>query len=175
MTSAGGQVAIVGHPQFGLLAAVEMGAKLERIALIPHPGPDPIEIAAVLLDGMDLVVLGLSGTAVSLSRARAVQARARNKGATLLVTGGSWDGTEVWLDAQVGHYRGVVARGADRSIGRLCTYRLRASARGRSFQPRTTEFDVCWVNNQVEWVAASESADAARTDTALAPVQVVGL
>ena len=64
VTGAGGHVAVVGLPDFGLLAAAEMGADLSRLAVIPQPGSDPVEVAAVLMDGMDLVVLGLAGVAV---------------------------------------------------------------------------------------------------------------
>src|SRR6185437_4038388 len=79
VTAAGGHAAVVGQPDVGLLAAVEMGADLSRLALIPEPGADPVEVAAVLMDGMDLVVLGLAGRCVSVTRARAVVARARQK------------------------------------------------------------------------------------------------
>ncbi|GAB1813900.1 hypothetical protein MUNTM_29390 [Mycobacterium sp. MUNTM1] len=61
VTAAGGNAAIVGQPDIGLLAAAEMGADLSRLAVIPDPGTDPVEVAAVLVDGMDLVVLGLGG------------------------------------------------------------------------------------------------------------------
>ena len=81
VTAAGGHVAVVGHPDVGLLAAVEKGADLTRLALVPDPGTDPVEVAAVLMDGMDLVALGLGGRSVPWSRARAVTARARNKAA----------------------------------------------------------------------------------------------
>jgi hypothetical protein len=104
VTAAGGHAAVVGLPDVGLLAAVEMGADLTRLALVPDPGTDPIEVAAVLLDGMDLVVLGLGGRSVPLSRARAVTARARNKGCTLLVTGGDWQGARMRLEARVSGY-----------------------------------------------------------------------
>ena len=60
VTAAGGHAAIVGLPGAGLLAAAEMGADLSRIAMIPDPGPDPVEVAAVLTDGMDLVLLGMT-------------------------------------------------------------------------------------------------------------------
>ena len=92
VTAAGGHAAIVGQPDVGLLAAVEMGADLSRLAVIPDPGADPVEVAAVLMDGLDLVVLGLGGRSVPPTRARAVTARARQKGCTLLVTGGDWHG-----------------------------------------------------------------------------------
>ena len=104
VTAAGGYTAVVGQPDVGLLAAVEMGADLSRLALVPDPGADPVEVAAVLLDGMDLVVLGLGGRSVPLSRARAVTARARNKDCTLLVTGGDWQGARMRLGAMVGGY-----------------------------------------------------------------------
>src|SRR6201987_3887646 len=79
VTAAGGHAAIVGQPDVGLLAAVEMGADLSRLAVIPDPGADPVEVASVLMDGMDLVLLGLGGRAVPPSRARVMVARARQK------------------------------------------------------------------------------------------------
>ena len=104
VTAAGGNAAIVGQPDIGLLAAVEMGADLSRLAVIPDPGTDPVEVAAVLIDGMDLVVLGLGGRLVPQTRARAVLARARQKGCTLLVTDGDWQGASTRLQARVcGH------------------------------------------------------------------------
>ncbi len=101
VTAAGGNAAIVGQPDIGLLAAAEMGADLSRLAVIPDPGTDPVEVAAVLVDGMDLVVLGLGGRRVPPTRARAVVARARSKGCTLLVTGGDWQGAPTRLAAPV--------------------------------------------------------------------------
>ncbi|BBY38888.1 hypothetical protein MMAN_30220 [Mycobacterium mantenii] len=104
VTAAGGNAAIVGQPDIGLLAAAEMGADLSRLAVIPDPGTDPVEVAAVLVDGMDLVVLGLGGRRVPPTRARAVVARARNRGCTLLVTGGDWQGAPTRLAARVCGY-----------------------------------------------------------------------
>ena len=43
VTAQGGHAAIVGQPDIGLLAAVEMGADLSRIAVIPEPGADPAQ------------------------------------------------------------------------------------------------------------------------------------
>ena len=123
VTAAGGHAAVVGHPDVGLLAAVEKGADLTRLALVPDPGTDPIEVAAVLLDGMDLVVLGLGGRSVPLSRARAVTARARNKGCTLLVTGGDWQGARMRLEARVSGY--------ELAPGRIRKVRLALSVNGR--------------------------------------------
>lgn len=133
VTAAGGNAAIVGQPDIGLLAAVEMGADLSRLAVIPDPGTDPVEVAAVLIDGMDLVVLGLGGRRVTRARARAVVARARQKGCTLLVTDGDWQGVSTRLAARVCGYeitpalRGVPTPG----LGRINGVRLQINGRGR--------------------------------------------
>jgi hypothetical protein len=124
VTAAGGNAAIVGQPDIGLLAAGEMGADLSRIAVIPDPGTDPVEVAAVLVDGMDLVVLGLGGRRVSPTRARAVVARARTKGCTLLVTDGEWQAS-TRLEARVCGYE--LTAGGRPGFGRIGRVRLQVS------------------------------------------------
>lgn len=133
VTAGGGHAAIIGQPDLGLLAAVEMGADLSRIAVIPEPGADPVEVAAVLMDGMDLVVLGLGGRSVPPTRARAVVARARQRGCTLLVTDGDWQGASARLDAHVSGYE--IAGGGSPGFGRICRVRLAMRARGRPVRP----------------------------------------
>jgi hypothetical protein len=128
VTAAGGNAAIVGQPDTGLLAAVEMGADLSRLAVIPDPGTDPVEVAAVLMDGMDLVVLGLGGRSVPAARARVVAARARHRGCTLLVTGGDWSGATLRLTARVCGYE---TAGGAAGFGRISAVRLGVRARGR--------------------------------------------
>ena len=127
VTAAGQNAALVGQPDAGLLAAVEMGADLSRLALIPDPGADPVEVAAVLIDGMDLVVLGLAGRSVAPARTRAVTARARRQGCTLLVTGGDWPGAALRLTARVRGY-GITVPGC----GRIADVRIDVRARGRA-------------------------------------------
>lgn len=127
VTAGGGYAAIVGDPRASLLAAVEMGADLSRLAVIPDPGADPLEVTSVLMDGMDLVVLDLTGRSVAPARARSMTARARHKGCTLLVTGSDWQGAQVRLDARV---RGYELTGGSGS-GRVGEVRLSLRARGR--------------------------------------------
>jgi hypothetical protein len=132
VTAAGGNAAIVGQPDIGLLAAVEMGADLSRLAVIPDPGTDPVEVAAVLMDGMDLVVLALGGRSVPLTRARAVVARAHHKGCTLLVTDGDWQGASIRLKARVCGYETTAGTPG---FGRISKVRLQIGgvcARGRA-------------------------------------------
>lgn len=135
VTADGGHAAIVGQPDVGLLAAVEMGADLSRLAVVPDPGLDPVEVAAVLMDGMDLVVLGLGSLgsrSIAPTRARAVTARARQRGCTLLVAEGDWPGATIRLEARVSGYDIVGAgRGAPRpGCGRIGKVRLDARALG---------------------------------------------
>ena len=129
VTAAGGNAAIVGQPDVGLLAAVEMGADLSRLAVIPDPGTDPVEVAAVLMDGMDLIVLALGGRSVPLTRARAVVARARQKGCTLLVTDGDWQGASIRLEARVCGYETTSDKPG---FGRISKVRLDVCAGGRA-------------------------------------------
>lgn len=128
VSAAGGHVAIVGLPEFGLLAAAEMGADLSRLAVIPQPGSDPVEVAAVLMDGMDLVVLGLGGRSVPPTRSRAVVARARQRGCTLLVTGGQWQGASMRMDARVCGYEIAGVPGC----GRIRKVRVSIRAQGKA-------------------------------------------
>lgn len=135
VTAGGGNAAIVGQPDAGLLAAVEMGADLSRLAVIADPGADPVEIAAVLVDGMDLVVLGLAGRTVPMTRARAVVSRARHRGCTLLVTDGDWQGASLRLRARVDGYE--TTAGDVPGFGRITKVRLAIHAgASRRFAPR---------------------------------------
>ncbi|MCM6776198.1 hypothetical protein NDR87_19115 [Nocardia sp. CDC159] len=147
VTGSGGHAAAVGLPRLGLLAAAEMGAQLGKLAVVPDPGPDPVEIAAVLLDGLDLVVLGLGGISVPPSRTRVLAARARSKGATLVVTGGAWTGATLRIDSRIAGYEGL-----SRGRGRLHTIHLNVSVRTRSTPPRTGRLTLCPRNDRVEWL-----------------------
>lgn len=137
VTAAGGHVAIVNQPGLGLLAAVEMGADLEKFAMIPHAGPAALDVAAVLLDGMDLVILGLGGAAVAPTRARGLIARARSKQAVLVVTDGRWDGADVRIDSRVLGYGGLEA-----GRGRITRIDIEVEVSGRGFRPRTGRMEL---------------------------------
>ena len=56
--SAGGcWCAVVGAPELGLVAAAQLGTELERLALVPSPGPHWPVVTAALLEGFDVVLL----------------------------------------------------------------------------------------------------------------------
>jgi hypothetical protein len=83
-TAEGAWVAAVGLPSLGLVAAAELGVNLDRLALVPVPGDRWPGVAAALLDGMGLLLLGLPGRVRSVD-ARRLVARAREQGTVLVV------------------------------------------------------------------------------------------
>ncbi|MGV9858149.1 hypothetical protein ACWDTD_05815 [Gordonia sp. NPDC003425] len=148
-TASGANVGIVGLPRLSLLSAAEMGADLARIATVPQPGADPVEVASVLLDGMDLVVLDLNGVDIAPSRCRVVMGRVRQLSSTLLVVDGHWPGTQVCLAAEVLTYRHVPdpagladLAAARRGHGRIGGMRLRVTASGRDRRRRSADIDI---------------------------------
>jgi hypothetical protein len=56
-SQAGSWSAIVGLSSLGAVAAAEMGIALDRLALVPEPGPQWPVVVAALLDSLDLVVV----------------------------------------------------------------------------------------------------------------------
>jgi hypothetical protein len=121
----GSWCAVVGAPDIGLVAAGQLGVDLERLAVVPSPGPQWATVTAALLEGFDVVLLRATGQ-VSYSDARKLEARARERGSVLAVMGDGWPGPATvrlgivagrWcgLEDGCGHLRGreveVVAGG----------------------------------------------------------------
>jgi hypothetical protein len=83
----GSWVGVVGLPSLGLLAAAEVGVALERLVLVASPpAPEWPRVVATLLDGVD-VVLTRPPLGVRMGAARRLQARARERGAVVVVVG----------------------------------------------------------------------------------------
>jgi hypothetical protein len=85
-SSQGCWCAVVGLPELGLVAAVEMGADLDRLVLVPRPGSEGRwqNVVTTLLETVDLVCLAPQ-TPVRPTDARRLSARARERRSTLLV------------------------------------------------------------------------------------------
>ena len=93
----GSWCAVVGLPQLGLVAAAEMGVSLERLALVPYPGPQWTGVVATLLDGFDIVVIAAAGPVAASVRAQ-LAARARQRGSVLMpFVANPWEGADVTL------------------------------------------------------------------------------
>jgi hypothetical protein len=121
---AGSWCAVVGVPALNGVAAAEAGIALDRLALIPHPGPDWATVVGALLDGLDIVVAAPPGPITPAVAAR-LAARARQRG-SVLVSYGRWAGADLTLDVVGGDWHGL---GVGR--GRLQCRELTVVARGR--------------------------------------------
>jgi len=129
--SAGGAwTGVVGRPELGLVAAAEAGIRLDRLALVPHPGADLLAVTSALLDGLDVVaVAGAARAGVRAADRQRLAARARQRGAVLLALG-PWPGADVELGCADVQWRGIGA-----GSGRLCERRARVQLRGRGVAP----------------------------------------
>lgn len=107
VTRAGGAVAIVDTPNFGLLAAHEQGGDLTLVATIADAGTDAVGVLSVLADGLDLIVWTPGRTAFTPSAERGLAARLRTKEATLLSLRPGLRRPDYRLDAAVTSFRGI--------------------------------------------------------------------
>jgi hypothetical protein len=87
-SQAGSWCAAVGLPSLGLVAAAEVGIALERFPLVARPGDDWPAVVAALVDAVDVVLVGLPRH-VRSGDARRLVAKARDRGAVLVTSGGS--------------------------------------------------------------------------------------
>jgi len=131
--SQGGWAAVVGQPWFGAAAAQEYGVRLERLALVPDPGPDWPTVVSALIDGVDLVVVTVPEPAAGI--VRSLQARAREKGCVLAPTG-RWPGSDLVVERTAVEWAGL-GKGRGRLRWQKATFR--ASGRGKASRPRTLE------------------------------------
>jgi hypothetical protein len=133
--SAGGAwVGVVGRPELGLVAAAEAGLRLERLALVPRPGPELVAVTSALLDGLDVVVVaGAERAGVRAAGRQRLAARARQRGAVLLALG-SWPGADLELGCGGLRWQGL-GTGAAGGSGRLCSRRVDVQLGGRGVAP----------------------------------------
>ncbi len=104
-TRAGCWCAVVGRSDLGLVAAAEFGVVLERLALVPDPGPEWPQVVAALLDGIDIVVVAMPATA-AVGHACRLTARARQRRA-VLVGVGEWLTATLTIEADHGVWYGL--------------------------------------------------------------------
>ncbi|GEM_PF-1088874 len=131
----GAWTAAVGFPAVGLLAAADAGADLDRVVLVPRPGPDAALAISALVDGLDVVVVGPDAALTDTDRRR-LTARARERGA-LLVAATAWPGAHVALTVTGGGWSG-----ADRGAGWLRRRTLVVERAGRGGAARPVRVEV---------------------------------
>ncbi|MFF0720930.1 hypothetical protein [Micromonospora sp. NPDC003816] len=156
---AGSWCAVVGMPTFGAGAAAEAGIALDRLALVPQPGPEWPTVVAALIDGVDVVVTAVPAT-VSASVAVRLAARARQRG-SVLVPYGRWDGADLTLQVVRGTWEGL---GAGR--GRLRRREVTISAHGRGAAARAKELTVWLPGDELTRVIPRSATTADRSPPA---------
>jgi hypothetical protein len=103
----GSWCAVVGVPEIGLVAASQMGLKLERLALVAHPGAQWSTVVATLLDSMDAVVVRPPAR-LAAADARRLAARARERGSVAVILGAGWpEGADVRLSVHTAAWSGL--------------------------------------------------------------------
>jgi hypothetical protein len=120
--------AAVGVADLGVVALAQLGVNLDHLAVVPCPGSRWAEVAGVLLDGMDVVLVSPPGP-IRPGLARRLTARARERRAVLVVLPreGRWpEGPDAWLTVETAAWEGV-----EEGYGHLCGRRATVLATGR--------------------------------------------
>lgn len=148
-SAAGSWCGTVGLDELGVLAAAGYGVDPERLVVVRAAPAEWAVAAAVLADGIDLVVLAPPRHARPAA-ARTLAARARDRGAVVLVVG-EHPGfpAEMELAVETAHWHGL-AEGA----GRLQSRRVTVVARGRGPAVRPVRQEL-WLPTATGKVAAA--------------------
>jgi hypothetical protein len=128
-SQAGSWCAVVGLGSLGAVAAAEIGVGLDRLALVPAPGPEWPVVVAALLDALDLVVVA-SPTRLPGTDERRLSARARQRGC-VLVPFGEWGGADLRLSVDDATWEGLGP-----GHGHLQARQVTVSAEGRGAAAR---------------------------------------
>jgi len=128
-SQAGSWCAAVGLPSLGLVAAAEVGVALDRFPLVARPGDEWPAVVAALVDAVDVVLLQLPRHVRSGDTRRLV-AKARDRGAVLITTGGQFQ-ADVRLSVASCAWEGL-----GKGHGRLRARRVDVVATGRGAAAR---------------------------------------
>lgn len=101
----GSWCAVVGMPEIGAEAAEKLGVALDRLVLIPDPGPRWLAVAATIADVLPVVAVRPPGRAADAEAAR-LGARLRERGTVLLVQG-KWPQAEATLAVSEPEWSGL--------------------------------------------------------------------
>lgn len=128
VSAAGGHVGVVGWPELSLAGVANHG-HLERIIGVPDPGPDPLGVVGVLVEGLDLVVARWAAPLeLSPVRARPLLGKLRGGRASLLLVGATVSSPHARIEAEVTTFRGI-GTGTGRIRG--VDIAVRVEAKGR--------------------------------------------
>ncbi|WP_185972651.1 hypothetical protein, partial [Georgenia yuyongxinii] len=131
----GAWCALAAMPDVGWRAAAAAGLALERVAVVPAPGPDAAAVVGALADGFDVLVVGRCPALGERDR-RLLGSRLRTRGAVLLTTH-PWPGAQLVLRATAQSWDGL-----GQGWGHLARQELAVRASGRAGATRTREVRV---------------------------------
>lgn len=132
-SAAGTWCAVIGLPAFGIEAAASSGIDLERLVLIPRPGPDWLTVTAAMADVAGVLITAPPGR-IAPSDAARLAARLRQREAALIVLG-SWPQSDATLRVTESSWSGLGS-----GHGHLLRRRLTVSSmlgQGGVGRPRT--------------------------------------
>ena len=109
---------VIGMPEFGAEAAERLGVALERLVLVPDPGPRWLAVAAAVAEVLPVVAIRPPGRVMDAEVAR-LGARLRDRGAVLLVQG-AWPQAEATLRVSEPEWSGL-GNGSGYLAGRTLT------------------------------------------------------
>ncbi|MBV8983099.1 MAG: hypothetical protein JO248_01470 [Acidimicrobiia bacterium] len=151
-SQAGSWCAAVGLPSLGVVAAAEVGVALERFPLVARPGDEWPAVVAALVDAVDVVLVCLPRH-VRNGDARRLMAKARDRGAVLITTGGSF-AADVRLAVASSSWEGL-----GKGHGRLRARRIDVVASGRGAAARERQVSL-WLPSADGGVEAIDRANA---------------
>jgi hypothetical protein len=131
-SGAGSWSAVVGVSDFGLEAAAGFGVDLDRTVLVPEPGDAWLEVAAALVDVLQVVVVRPPARVTQHQAAR-LSSRLRQRDA-LLISVGDWPQAESRLWIEESTWTGI-----GRGHGRVTGHRARVAALLHTGQRRDAE------------------------------------
>lgn len=145
-SSAGSWAAAVGVSHLGLAAAAELGVALDRLVVVADPPRQAwATVMATLIDALDVVLVRVRHR-VNGADARRLTARARERGAVLVVLGDGWpEAPDVRLSIVRSEWEGI-----GDGHGHLQARRVTIEAGGRRAAARTRQLDV--------WLPAADGA-----------------
>lgn len=151
-------IALVGMPELGLLAAVDAGAAIDRLVVVPDVAGRGAETIAALLDGMAYVVAG-PATGLTPADRRRLTARARDRGSGIVSTG-EWEHAALRLHATA-RWSGV-----DAGAGYLRRCELDVDRQGRG---RPEHWTLTLPMPDLDWSTPAQPGAARRTDAGRQP------
>jgi hypothetical protein len=157
--NATGWAAVVGMPEFGVVAAAEMGADLERLLLVEAPGRQWPEAVAALADAAELILL-CPADRPTPAMTRRLNAVVRRHDCVLAVTGEwarAWEGATLRLAISESEWTGLAP-----GHGHLTARRARVTTTHRSAPAHHT-----WT-----WLPASDGTITKATPPATPPAEL---